>query len=314
MIISCEKCGTKFRLDDDAVKPSGVRVRCSVCGHIFTVYPAGGAAAHVPEEAAGNREPRGGHKEKKAIPVGRPPGGGDDFEDFLSQMDHDFLEEDLETPAKHKRTVDVEEEEDAADLFAASKQEKKRPSLFWRFFRVFLLILLLLGVSVAALYYWKPALVQDYGKYFEKYIPARFFEPAVDTPDAGASHLVLSGDSGDFVESGVYSDLFVIRGHVKNEFPETRSFIQLRGSILDENGEVVSKRTVYAGNPIPDDRLKDMSSEEIAEAMNNRDGIDGMNVNLPPGSSIPFTIVFENLPENVVEYTVEAVGSAPGTL
>ncbi len=310
MIVSCEKCGTKFRLDDGAIKPAGTRVRCSVCRHVFTVYPAGSSDSGVPGGETRNGKVRSEDDKKVVAPVvGRLPGSIDDFEDFLSEMDDDFLDEDLPASRKRKRTVNVGG--DAKDAFSASKQEKKRPSVLWRIFRFFLLLILVLVLAIAALYYWNPELTK---KYIEEYIPVTLFESAEETPDAGVSRLVFSGVSGNFVESETTDKLFVIRGNVKNEFPDSRSFIQLQGSILDEKELVVSKRTVYAGNPIDDDKLKVMSTEEIAVAMNNRDGIDGLNVDVPSGSSIPFTIVFEDLPENVVEFTVEAVSSVPGTL
>lgn len=37
MIIQCEQCQTKFRLDDSRIKGSGVKVRCAKCKHVFTV-------------------------------------------------------------------------------------------------------------------------------------------------------------------------------------------------------------------------------------------------------------------------------------
>ncbi len=37
MIIQCEKCLTKFRLDDSRVTERGVKVRCTKCKHVFTV-------------------------------------------------------------------------------------------------------------------------------------------------------------------------------------------------------------------------------------------------------------------------------------
>lgn len=37
MIVTCESCGTKFRLPDERIKKSQTRVRCSHCGHIFMV-------------------------------------------------------------------------------------------------------------------------------------------------------------------------------------------------------------------------------------------------------------------------------------
>ncbi len=37
MIIQCEKCKTRFRLDDSKISEAGVRVRCSRCTHTFVV-------------------------------------------------------------------------------------------------------------------------------------------------------------------------------------------------------------------------------------------------------------------------------------
>ncbi|KAB0671404.1 DUF3426 domain-containing protein [Oryzomonas sagensis] len=37
MIIQCEQCSTKFRLDDAKIKDKGVKVRCAKCRHVFTV-------------------------------------------------------------------------------------------------------------------------------------------------------------------------------------------------------------------------------------------------------------------------------------
>jgi len=37
MIVQCEQCRTKFRLDDGKVSARGVKVRCAKCRHVFTV-------------------------------------------------------------------------------------------------------------------------------------------------------------------------------------------------------------------------------------------------------------------------------------
>lgn len=37
MIIQCEQCKTKFRLDEEKIKGRGVKVRCSKCRHVFLV-------------------------------------------------------------------------------------------------------------------------------------------------------------------------------------------------------------------------------------------------------------------------------------
>ncbi len=42
MIITCEKCSTKFNFDESLLKETGSKVRCSKCKHIFTAYPSTG--------------------------------------------------------------------------------------------------------------------------------------------------------------------------------------------------------------------------------------------------------------------------------
>ncbi|MCF8067993.1 MAG: zinc-ribbon domain-containing protein [Desulfobacterales bacterium] len=39
MIIACEECNTRFKIDDHLIKASGSKVRCSRCSHIFMAYP-----------------------------------------------------------------------------------------------------------------------------------------------------------------------------------------------------------------------------------------------------------------------------------
>ncbi|MDY6951630.1 MAG: zinc-ribbon domain-containing protein, partial [Thermodesulfobacteriota bacterium] len=38
MIVTCENCEAKFDLDENLIKESGSKVRCSKCQHIFTAY------------------------------------------------------------------------------------------------------------------------------------------------------------------------------------------------------------------------------------------------------------------------------------
>lgn len=44
MIIQCEKCQTRFRLDDSRVTDKGVKVRCTKCKHVFRVHKEGSHA------------------------------------------------------------------------------------------------------------------------------------------------------------------------------------------------------------------------------------------------------------------------------
>ena len=86
--------------------------------------------------------------------------------------------------------------------------------------------------------------------------------------------------------------------------------IKVRGS--SRQGASAKEKLAYAGNNIKREDLEVLSLEEINKSMKNREGIDRKNVNVAPRASIPFAIVFENLPENMSQYGGEVVSSSLG--
>ena len=118
--------------------------------------------------------------------------------------------------------------------------------------------------------------------------------------------------TGSFVESDTAGQLFVIKGMVTNNYPKPRSYVLVKGSIQDDMGKIVKTALAYAGNSFSEKEIREMSSADLAKRQENRSGDKETNVNIPSGGTIPFMIVFEKLPENITEFTVEAVSSAPG--
>lgn len=57
MIIKCEQCLTRFRLDDAKVKAKGVMVRCAKCRHVFTVTKQQDEVEPPPDDAIGFEQP-----------------------------------------------------------------------------------------------------------------------------------------------------------------------------------------------------------------------------------------------------------------
>ncbi|MBC2712983.1 MAG: zinc-ribbon domain-containing protein [Desulfosarcina sp.] len=49
MIITCKACNTSFNLDDKMLKPTGSKVRCSVCASVFTAFPVAAVASAKPD-------------------------------------------------------------------------------------------------------------------------------------------------------------------------------------------------------------------------------------------------------------------------
>jgi len=345
MLIQCEKCRTIFNLNETLLKEGGSRVRCSLCSHLFLAYKPvpraedkDQAAPVVPalheEEDFGGLIPIGNEKEATAL-LGKDEAFDVELEsvykDALAEPVPD-IEEDtrelfeekedipeetwrkperdgVEGPSMDFLPIDaLDDQRDAHDQdmeLPADTASPEKPSK-GGLLTVLLVIILTLLAGIAAMTYWKPEMIQPYLSFLtapEKAKPS----------DAGVRLLHFESVAGAFVDSDKTGQLFVIRGMVRSEYPKPRSYILVRGSILDNRGKVVESRVSYAGNTFTKEELKALPLEEIQKAMQNRDGMARQNFNLPSGATIPFMIVFDNLPDNLSEFAVEAVSSSPGT-
>ena len=70
MIVSCENCHTRFKIDEKRLIPAGVKLRCSRCQHTFELKPL---APTVAEPSAASSPPAPG--EAQSAPLIAPPEG-----------------------------------------------------------------------------------------------------------------------------------------------------------------------------------------------------------------------------------------------
>jgi predicted Zn finger-like uncharacterized protein len=173
---------------------------------------------------------------------------------------------------------------------------------------VFILLILLLGGAAGALYYVhhmgvKIPVISDY---LNQYL-------APGTPDAGNIKIKPSPDpASEFIDNAKAGRLFVISGQVKNEYNHPRSLIMIKGTIFTTGKKPFKNETVYCGNIIDSVKLASMDLQGIAARLMNRFGDNQSNVKVPPGKTIPYMIVFSNVPPDLDEFAVEVVSSSPG--
>ena len=117
---------------------------------------------------------------------------------------------------------------------------------------------------------------------------------------------------------------FVIEGKVTNHYPTPCQFVQVKGILFDARGDRAAEEVVYCGNVLKKQGIQVSTPERIHEVLQTASGSALANINIEPGKSIPFMLVFFNPPENVSEFSVEifqyqkkkepeAGGSAPGS-
>lgn len=168
---------------------------------------------------------------------------------------------------------------------------------------IFVLGLFLTLVGAAGYFLWQSGGIVPLMERINGTAPAPMVQPQVR----------LTGLNGYFVNNKDAGQLFVIQGQATNEFPEIRSAITVKGALYDKNGKLLVQQTVFCGNRLDDTALQELPFASISEAMNNQFGDSLTNLNVAPGKTLPFTIVFRNFPPELAEFTVESVDSRPGS-
>lgn len=138
----------------------------------------------------------------------------------------------------------------------------------------------------------------------------KVFEPVYDDP-AGVLKIVPVAETvtAEFVDHPQLGRLCVVRGQLKNTYEHPRNYLQVTSKLYNKNREVTKTATVFAGNVLAGPDLATLDLGAINARLKNRNGANNQNVNVPPGKTVPFMVVFDALPGNLEEYSVEAAGS-----
>ena len=174
--------------------------------------------------------------------------------------------------------------------------------------RLILKMIMLILLALAATYGF---MYRDQIKKTYSHLVNRFIEKQTRMDISGSIKPVKL--RGSYVVNNLEGELFVIHGEVVNEFKNLRSSVLVKGTIFGDNGVVLQSQSAYSGNPLKESSLKSLSFKEIRNVMSNELGESLVNLNIAPGKSIPFTIVFDKAPKNIKEFSVEILESKPGS-
>ena len=214
-------------------------------------------------------------------------------------------------------TVKFESEDlPGADADAEEKTpapKKRKPFKRKRSKKVLLLpfVLLLLGIAAlgGGIYIEHPAITD-----IAKQIPygselIKLIKPEPPDP-AGKLKIETFAVTGRYAQNTKVGELFVISGNVRNNYPGNRAFIKVSGNLFTTGNKPFKTKTVFAGNVLSDLELSNQGLAAINKRLNNRFGDKKSNMNVAPGRTLRFMVVFSNLPDSLEEFTVEVVGSS----
>jgi predicted Zn finger-like uncharacterized protein len=115
--------------------------------------------------------------------------------------------------------------------------------------------------------------------------------------------------TAEFIDNPGAGRLCVVKGQVRNNYDHPRSAIRVTAKLYTKDKTLAKTTTVFAGNVLSNQELSTQELAAIAARLKNKDGANNTNVGVKPGRAIPFMAVFDNLPNNLDEYSVEVAGS-----
>lgn len=214
----------------------------------------------------------------------RVPDGGAKVR--CSRCQHVFQVEKHAPPLQPSPAVETPPKEFPREL-EKWPQPKGSPARRFPYLTWVIIILVLIGVGYGALVVWeKSADLQKAGTSFSA------LKQSLGLREEKDGLIALEKLRGYYMEAPKFNRVFVIEGLAVNQWEESRSFIKVKGTLLDAQGAKVEEKTVYCGNILSEKDLKEMSKEAIEKSLSSQFGISFSNVNTPPGKSVPFMIVF----------------------
>jgi hypothetical protein len=129
---------------------------------------------------------------------------------------------------------------------------------------------------------------------------------------AGNLKIIPLGNTinGEFVDNSKSGRLYVIQGQLRNDYDHPRSYIKVTGKLFYKGKKISKSTTVYCGNMLSNSNLAAMDITAISKRLRNRSGDKKSNFKVKTGKRVPFMIVFDKLPRNLDEFTVEVEGSS----
>lgn len=111
--------------------------------------------------------------------------------------------------------------------------------------------------------------------------------------------------NGRFVTNSNAGTIFVITGTVENPSKIAFSHIEIKGSLFTKGNVEVKTKNAFCGNIITEEMLKTGTIADIDKILITKEGNHNTNVKIKPGASIPFMVVFSELPEKLQNFIVK---------
>lgn len=207
-------------------------------------------------------------------------------------------------PARASLIQPLGAEGDAAETTEASS--KKQPALGTPVLILLLIFLLAAGSYVTAtiLGYKIPFLPEIKIPFVQQHLSQKSPE-SLPAPDPVPDQKSVTGR---FITNDTSGELFIITGKIENPAQIPYRHIQVKGTLFQKEKIAAMTQIAYCGHIVPEDVLKTGNIDDITAQLKIPRGAADITAKVMPGDTVPFMLVFSDLPQNLENFTVEVTG------
>jgi predicted Zn finger-like uncharacterized protein len=325
MIVRCPSCKTTYRVADEVVQGVPPAFRCSRCKHIFDLDLADGP--EKPVETTGAVEKTVLEVEKdQELSFTFVPNKPDDqsgiadsairdhglsatrgeIREFPSMKTRKFDESASVNRIRNNKEIDFSEatsslppSREAIDNILALDPHRDQPASIVPYLTLFGVLLLLFGF-LTALDWVRP----ETSERMVRAIP--WIGPAV----LKSNHL-KNGVALQSLRAGAQiiqgnREVFVVTGVAQNRNPVVIREVRVAGQIYNLEGKEMEQQMIWIGNAISPRIIRGMTVQDISDLQRLK---PLKTFEIPPGDSIPFTIVFIKSTKGIKNFSCEVLAA-----
>lgn len=336
MIIQCQNCKTKYKLEDQKIKVTGSRVKCTKCSNVFVVFK--------PVEMLGKED----LPENSSLTVEEKGEISTDEQDISEspQYEEEKTYETVLTSVKKDEETDVNEPPDAVipekeeftlkkvekeeqkfsfvladeekvrdpysfdekkeikkEGFQLTKEDKEKFSSFSASFFIFIALVVFLGLASGYLTLY---LISNYSFNFT----LSNFKLSYSEKETSIKNIKIVNLKTNYLLNVKNEKLLVVRGDFKNISTSSFSSIEYKVTVLGQKGEILQEREMKYILPPETLDIVNSSWQEVNLKIQRKEekGFLSSSKVLEENSIKPFIIVFKDIDPSAKEVKVEITG------
>lgn len=336
MIVRCPSCKTTYKVADELVRDKQPAFRCSRCKHTFefesveTSEQSVDRASMPPSLLSKTRQerelsfsfapktPENGERRKQSIPSAKhdfvfPARSGEDksMDVITSMRDQSAASPESGPGIGADGVVDSPENStvrlspsqplplsrEATENLLSLDPYRDQPASTAPFLTLFGLLIVLFGFATA-FHLAHPDISEGLVKSIPLVGPVllknNHLKNGVALRSLGASHQTIQGNR----------EVLVVTGVAQNQNPVIIREVRVAGQLYDLDGKEIEQQIIWIGNAISPRIIRGMTLQDISDLQRLK---PLKTFEIPPGDSIPFTIVFLKSSKETKDFSCEVL-------